>query len=209
MTKGPLIPKDWRATEGFHGTDHAFEDSVLPGRAVPHKNLHYPGLSGADDTYFLPADVPTRERNDNENSAWGWTKNYYETEDTRRRVHVTRPIGQQHIDNNLHWGHGLPERKSQLNSLAHVAPAQEIKDTIWAPPPTDGGWVEQTLPKVNWHQFGGENWTQRTPDASLPDATKAEMEDHVYWKNRYPEPGGKVETPKSRTQLRGQQSLFY
>jgi hypothetical protein len=157
VTKGQEIPKERRATKAFHGTNYDYEGFVLPRGA--HGNMHY-DISGKQDTYFLPADGSPEQTDKNEQSAWNWSRLSYVPEGTvegRQRVHVTRPIGVQHMDRNLDGV--LPPRDEHLKAQAAVAPAQEILDTRWAPPATPGTHVEQTLPHINWNQFGGApNW---------------------------------------------------
>jgi len=152
------IPKKRQAKLGFHGTNYDYEGEVLPRGKT--RNMHY-AISGEDDTYFLPADSPDPAQNTaNEVGAWNWSGGgYWESEgvESRRRVHVTQPVGTQHLDNNINGM--LPRSNSELKTMAAVAPSQKIQDTHWGPPATEGTSVTQTLPHVNWNQFGAPNWT--------------------------------------------------
>jgi hypothetical protein len=162
MTKGQEIPKEHQAKLGFHGTDYDFTGKVLPRGKLDHPP-HY-SISGDDDTYFLPADGSPEQNRQNEAGAWGWTSPDEFAKSAgpdRPRVHLTRPIGPQHIDRNLNYDLGT---RSEIKTKAAVAPEQEIVDTHWGPPATEAGThVNQTLPHVNWHQFGGANWTTHVP----------------------------------------------
>jgi len=212
MAKGNKIPASRKAKLGFHGTDYDFEGFVLPNRVVGHR--HFP-ISGAEDTYFLPADGSPASQKENESGAWDWASpEYGESKGgARPRVHVTRPIGQQHSDRNLTYG-ALPESDNVLKRQAAVAPAQEILDTRWAPPAGEGvSHVSQTLPHINWNQFNAPNWTTTLPPTNghperVMDQTAPQQVDNaVYIRQNYPPAPKEEAPPTTRSELSGQQQL--
>lgn len=157
MTCGYSIPSSRYALRGFHGTDYNYEDYVLP--PSEHRgHQHFKGLSEASLTYWIPADVDPVER---EKNAWTWAYTGWSSDRTGRgryRVHVTRPIGEQWFDGNLH-GNDDPYDDNDWWKWARVCERQVIVDTIWSPPPdttADQTMVEQTFPKIDWKEYGGE-----------------------------------------------------
>lgn len=221
MTKGAPVPPEKMVTRGFHGTDYDYEGEVLPS-SKHGKTPHYPDFSGTDDTYFLPATQPSNER-----KAWGWSggDGYSDSNDGRgrHRVHVTEPVGEQHIDKNLHYL--APQHDEEWDTYARVAPKQRIVNTAWAPPPdpnnvpSHGGQthVTQTLGHVNWNQFGGPNYTVHfgsghaihdTPSTSSRSlnsySTETKLGKVVQPKQPKPAPGPK----RGPRQVKGQEPLL-
>lgn len=216
MTKGFPIPPEKRVSRGFHGTNYDFEGSVLPQSKTG--NAHFPGFSGSNDTYFLPAEGG--DAHNNRKEAWRWAKATYNAESksapSRFRVHITEPIGEQHIDSNLH-GHSAPYYPADYGRYARVAPEQKIVDTEWAPPALeDAGHshIDQTFGHVNWNQFGAPNFvTHFTPNNKLPplpDVPNAQLYDHPQWRDPFWQTSNKPKAPTAKRaprQRKGQLGL--
>lgn len=150
MSKGKkLAPID----VGFHGTDQDFTGPGISGHILPTnltgKKPQY-GISDRNLTYFAPT----------EEKAWQWAGAGGNNSPGRKRVHQTTPEKDQWADANLSgdWNREGDE--------ARVTPSQTITNTAWAPPASIHNAfssVHQTLPHINWTQFGGENYVTHNP----------------------------------------------
>lgn len=192
MTKGYPLPQDKHVQRAFHGTDFDFDGEVLPHGETGC--IHFAGLSGDDVTYFIPAeqgDVVQAEKD-----AWRWSGSNWSSNTTnrsRRRVHVTMPVGQQWFDNNLH-GNGQPYSEDDWFEWARVANRQIVLDTMWCPPPDDRHtFIEPTLPRIDWKEYGGEWWIthgigEHGPYAAIDKNSAAPGDDDAYYAKKWARP---------------------
>ena len=152
MRTGSRLPP---VSEGFHATVYPIKgDTIQP--SVVHGNQVF-SMSSTQDTYFtpipegLPINAEPRTEHDAESKAWQWGEMVQGAAPgplpKRVRVHRTEPDAEQYVDKNGRF------------MGARVSPSQKIKDTTWAPPPEYYQTVDQTLPHINWGQFGASNYT--------------------------------------------------
>lgn len=154
----PLAPLQF----GYHGTgqDIPVGGHVTPSSQVSGSKVRHPDAS-PDETYF----------SEHEGEAWLYAKDHrlsagqmygraeYDDDlsdwaQMRPRVYVTKPIGDQFKDISL---------AHDPRSGARVVGKQQVVDTIWTPPPSDGEtWVQGTLPEINWNKYNAPNWVAGT-----------------------------------------------
>lgn len=190
MSYGQAIPKNRHVKLAFHGTDYDYDGEVLPP-SMHGGNQHFRGLSEVDLTYFIPAENVDADR---ERDAWRWANTGWSSDKTGRtrfRVHVTRPVGKQYFDGNLHHN-SMPYGEDDWISWARVSERQVIVDTIWAPPPDFGHtMVEATLPKIDWKEYGGEwfivHGIGEFGSWKVANRINAEAgDDDIYYNRKYP-----------------------
>lgn len=189
---------------GFHGTKAGITGEIKPASAT---GAEAAGISETNRTYFTP----------NEEEAWGYATGTGRGQG-RPRVYQTRPIGHQELDvNHVTSRPAVPIGKDLQTPSAYTemtAPRtvdrQQITDTLWTPTPRfKGGWVQGTLPHVNWHQFDAPNWVQYTAKGEAYDDFGQVMEspnDKTNWNSskslstsnfkNTPLPGFESTTPK-------------
>lgn len=174
--------------KGYHGTTAEIGHAVLPSSraGVPSK---FSSLSDANKTYFAV----------DEETAWHFAPDRrFNPNGGRPRVYVTRPVGEQQQD--------------PLVAEGRTAPFQAITDTLWAPPP---GWgdhaVEQTLPHINWNQFGGENWRRHNADKGYPVTDSPDVNNRIIddrLNKRAEQSDERVKKIRKHLPIKGQKSLF-
>lgn len=142
-------------SRGFHGTMSNISNFILPSAQT---GAEAAGIALPDKTYFTPL----------EEEAWGYATGTGRGAGQRPRVYETIPLGQQELDSNhaadrptVGIGKDLERPQYTEMTAPRTAPSQQIVDTHWTPTPKfHGGWVQGTLPQVNWHQFDAPNWVQ-------------------------------------------------
>lgn len=193
---------------GFHGTIQPLVgDSIEPanmGHAATHPGTLHAPLTSTEDTYFVPSRVknnPTQEQ-----AAWDWAGLTQKTMGGRPTVHTTMPESDQFIDANVH-GPGIPDSQG-LTTFARQTPRQKVVDTHWGPPAPERGWTAQTIPHINWNQFGGSNYTTHADSPSTGERWSGDDRGN-YTVSRLSNPStGSAERPAPRPpELQGQLSL--
>lgn len=164
----PPIPKLGKLApqkSGWHGTKI---DIPVGGRILPPSmTSSQKSQAGLDDqTYFTPSNY----------EAWGYATGSQRHIGQRPRVYKTQPRGIQRVDENHEKQRIVVGPDAGTRYTEDTAPrtvkSQIVTDVEWTPPPmrdTKNGWVQGTLPEVNWNDWGYPNWVESTGDGERYD----------------------------------------
>lgn len=185
MPAGPRrLDNPVQLSRGFHGTKADISGFLLPSSQT---GAEAAGIALPDKTYFTPL----------EEEAWGYATGTGRGTG-RPRVYETSPQGHQELDSNhaatrptVGIGKNLERPAYTEMTAPRTAPSQEIVDTQWTPTPKFlGGWVQGTLPHVNWNQFDAPNWVQYNAQGEGYDDFDQPVEPPAPMKVESPEPSG-------------------
>jgi hypothetical protein len=162
--KGMNVNNPAPLSMGFHGTKADISGDIKPSAST---GADAAGIALTDKTYFTPL----------EEEAWGYASGTGRGRG-RPRVYQTAPVGHQSLDTNhansrptVPIGKNLEWPESYTEQTApRTVDSQKITDTHWTPTPRHkGGWVQGTLPHINWHEFNTPNWVQYNAEGEAHD----------------------------------------